>query len=175
MAGSADNFADISILPRTLGLTDDADAARERRDLIVARAGARWFGIFADEAAGVTEWREPVPLPRAPQGVLGVVSVRGRMLTALDPLAVLGERLMDKHETSRRFLLALRGDEQLGLAVDSMERVLEIFTDEIEPVQHGASVVHGIIGHAGEMIAILKTEEIFAAVMLGTERRRQRT
>ncbi len=172
MPSSADKFADISILPRSLGLTDESEELRERRDLIVARVGARLVGIYADEAAGVTEWRAPVPLPRAPQGVWGVVSLRGRMVLVLDPLAVLGEP--DKNQ-ARSFLIALHGDEQLALAVDAMERIIVVFLDEIEPVQHGASVVSGIIQRDGEIIAVLKTEELFAAAMLGEERRRQRT
>ena len=174
MNSSADNFADISILPRSLGLTDESEESRERRDLVVARVGARLVGVYAEEAAGVTEWREPVPLPRAPQAVMGVVSVRGRMLTVLDPLAVLGERGPDQRH-SPRFLVALGGDEQLAIAVDELERIIVIFLDEIEAVQHGASVVSGIIQRQGEIIAVLKTEELFAAAVRGAERRRQRT
>lgn len=173
MDGSDDNLTNIPLLPQALEQAEDADEGRERRDLIIARAGARLFGIFADEAAGVTKWHEPVPLPRAPQGVFGIVSVRGRMLTVLDPLHALG--LGESAEQGEpRYLLALRGDEQLALAVDATESIIEIFTDEIQPVEHGTSVAHGHITREGERIAILKTEEIFAAATLGTERRRQR-
>ncbi|MBC7910181.1 MAG: chemotaxis protein CheW [Pyrinomonadaceae bacterium] len=174
MSDSPDNFADISILPRSLGLVDEAAEARERRDLIVAKSGARLIGIFADEAASVLEWREPTPLPRAPEAVLGVVSVRGRMLTVLDPRSLLGERRAGE-ELRPSFLIALRGDEQLALAVDSTERILEIFVDEIEAVQHGAELVRGIIQHGREIIAVLNIEEIFNAALYGAERRRQRS
>jgi chemotaxis signal transduction protein len=173
MAEQSNNFTDISILPRTLGLADESAEARERRDLLVAQVGARLIGVFADEAAGVTEWRVPVPLPRAPQGVLGVVCVRGRMLTVLDPLALLGER-REQENGSPLFLIALRGDEQLALAVDRTERILEIFVDEIKAVPHGASVVSGIIQRERELIAVLDAQEIFAAAMQGAERRRKR-
>lgn len=174
MPDHPNNFADISILPRSLGLTDEAEEARERRDLVVAKVGGRLFGVFADEAAGVTKWQEPTPLPRAPQAVLGVVSVRGRMLTVLDPLALVGERRADE-SFSPLFLIALRGDEQLALAVESTERIVEILTDEVKAVPHGAAVVRGIASHGQETIAVLNVEEIFAAAMQGAERRRQRT
>lgn len=173
MSDQPDNFADISILPRSLSLTDEADEAREQRELLVARAGARLFGVYADEAASVTDWREPTPLPHAPHAIMGVVCVRGHMLTVLDPLALVSTRA---GETSApRFLVALRGDEQLALAVEKTERILEIFIDEVEPVEHAEGVLHGIIQRGADMIAVLNVQEIFAAAMHGAERRRQRT
>jgi purine-binding chemotaxis protein CheW len=168
---------DLSILPRTLGLTDDVAEQRERRDLLVVRVGgARLLGVFADEAGSVTEWREPTPLPRAPASVLGVVSIRGLMLTVLDPLQLLGEP--PANESPRpAFIVALRGDEQLALAVDCAERIDEIFTDEVQPLTRGAgaSVLQGIVQRGRELIAVLDTKELFASAMQGEDRRRQRT
>src|SRR3954471_10227442 len=106
-------FADISILPRTLGLAD-AEDERERRELVVARCGARLIGIFADEADHVSAWKPLTPLPNAPEGVLGVVSVRGRISTVLDPLSLLGERREVEAATPFAFIITLRGDEQLA-------------------------------------------------------------
>ena len=171
------DFSDLSILPRTLGLADDAaEQQRERRELLVVRAGARLLGVFADQAGGVTEWREPTPLPRAPAAVLGVVSIRGLLLTVLDPLALLGEPSVNGAPRPA-FIVALRGDEQLALAVDRALRIDEIFADEIEPftLSAGANVLRGIVQRGRDIVAVLDTKELFAAAMQGEERRRRRT
>ena len=167
-------FADISILPRTLGLAE-AEDERERRELLVARCGERLIGIFADEAGQVTAWKPPSPLPRAPRAVLGAVSVRGRISTVLDPLALLGERRKDDI-TPFAFIITLRGDEQLALAVERAERIIEIFTDEVEPLgsSSGANVVRGILQTDGKLVAVLNPRELFTAALEGTERRRKR-
>jgi purine-binding chemotaxis protein CheW len=175
----ASDFADISILPQTLGLTADTLDERARRELLMAKAGGRLIGIFADEADGVTEWKPLTPLPRAPAAVLGVVCVRGRMLTVLDPLALLGERRASEEEERAAtpcFIIALRGDEQLALAVDRAERIIEIFSDEVEPLNQtgSAALVRGILQRERELIAILNPQEIFAAALQGLDRRRQR-
>ncbi|MBD0327019.1 MAG: chemotaxis protein CheW, partial [Pyrinomonadaceae bacterium] len=85
-----------------------------RREILIVRAGERWLGVFAEDAAGVERGSSvATPLPHAPAAVLGLVSVRGRILTLLDPLALLNERRADA--TVRRapaFILALRGNEQ---------------------------------------------------------------
>lgn len=169
------DFADISILPRTLGLTS-AEDVRERRELLVARCGERLIGIFADEADSVATWKPPSPLPRAPRGVLGVVSVRGRVSTVLDPLGVLGERSAGEEERPFGFIITLRGEEQLALAVERAERIVEIFTDEVEPMGSSASagVVRGLVQTEGKIVAVLDVRELFAAAMKGTERRRKR-
>lgn len=176
MTNKVTDFADLSILPRTLGLTVmEADEQRERRELLVMRAGARRLGVFADEAESVTEWREPTPLPGAPAAVLGVVHIRGCMLTVLDPLALLGESPADG---SRGFIIALRGDEQLALAVDRAERIDEIFADEVQPLSRkagGASVLSGVLQREHELIVVLDTTGLFATAMQGDERRRRRS
>lgn len=167
-------FADISILPRTLGLAH-AEDERERRELLVARCGARLIGIFADEADHVIAWQQPSPLPYAPQSVLGVVSARGRISTVLEPLALLGER-RTVEAAPFRFIIILRGDEQLALAVERAERIIEIVTDDIEPLgsSAGATVVRGLLQMEGRLIAVVNVRELFTAAMQGTERRRRR-
>ena len=170
------DFSDLSILPRSLGLKDDAAAEqRERRELLVVQTGARLLGVFADEAGGVTEWREPTPLPRAAAAVLGVVSIRGLLLTVLDPLRLLGEPTSGESPPPA-FIVALRGDEQLALAVDRALRIDEIFADEVEPLTRssGASILRGVVARGRDIIAVLDTTQLFAAAMQGEERRRQR-
>src|SRR5688500_20133213 len=48
------------------------------------------FGILAEDVTAIVEWREPTPLPRAPESVLGIVSIQGHMLTVLDVATLLG-------------------------------------------------------------------------------------
>lgn len=170
------DFADISILPRTLGLAR-AEDARERRELLVARCGERLIAVFADEADHVIAWKQPSPLPNAPKSVLGVVSVRGRISTVLDPLSLLGERSeRDDEAESFDFIITLRGEEQLALAVERAERIIEIFADEVEPLgsSSGTTVVRGLLQTEGKLVAVLNVRELFTAAMQGTERRRRR-
>ena len=178
-----DSFKDIPVLPRTLGLAGEADA-RERRELVVMKSGARLIGLFADEADSVTKSVAPTPLPGAPPAVLGVVSVRGRMLTLLDPAPLfegVAGRPPGRTAPERpaappsRFIIALRGDEQLALAVERVERITEIFTDEVEAVAHAAEFVRGIVQSDGALVVVLVPERLFEAAMEGNERRRKRS
>jgi purine-binding chemotaxis protein CheW len=147
--------------------------------VVLVRAGERWLGVFAEEVACVERGRAATPLPRAPVAVLGVVSVRGRVLTLLDPLALLKERRADAADaafnTAPAFVLALRGDEQLALAVDSAERIADISADEIEPpAADEAHVADGTFQDNGVAVVLLDINRLWASAVAGVERRRRR-
>ena len=175
------DFTDVSILPRTLGLKRGAgEDLRERRELLIFLRAERLFGIFADEASDVTRHIEPTPLPRAPPSVFGVVSVRGRMLTLLDPLALVYDKSARPPAPElpvNGFVIALRGDEQLALAVDRVKQISEIFVEEIAPLGRTQSsrVIRGVLQHESTLVTILNIEELYTAAMHGAERRRRRS
>ena len=158
----------------------DADTPQdETRELLLLRAGARVFAVFADETDGVADALKPTPLPHAPRAVLGVVSVRGRMRTVLDPLALVGdneetESAADALAATPLFVVALRGDEQLALAAESDGGVIRINADNIAPPDAADRVSLGTFEHDGTRVLVLDPSRLFDAALHGTERRRQR-
>ena len=153
------------------------DKREAPRELAVVRASGRLFAVYADEADSVTEGLRPTPLPGAPPAVLGVVCVRGRMRTVLDPLALFGETTRDATDAATPgFVLALRGDEQLALAVERVERIIEAQPNSIQPPgeESGAAPLRGHLLLDGGTVAVLDPARLFEAAMQGTERRRQR-
>ncbi len=91
---------------------------------------------YAVEIRLIAEILRPPPItevPRAPRSVIGVVSVRGKLVTLLD----LRKRFKVKESPiSRlsRILLVDRGNEDLiGLLVDEVLQVYRLADSEIEP------------------------------------------
>jgi purine-binding chemotaxis protein CheW len=165
--------------PETKTATAEAaDTEPQLRDLLSFSAGGITFGVFADAVEGTAESRRPAPLPFAPAAVLGVVSIRGRMLTTLDPVGlVTGEPL--NWPLDLPHVIALRGDEQLGLAAENLGETITIATADVQPAgptsaDQNSSVIEGISRHAGHEITILNVENLFAAAVQRRERRRRR-
>jgi serine/threonine protein kinase/chemotaxis signal transduction protein len=163
--------------PRAPASETAAEQNQEGCQLMVAQAGGLRIGVLADESDGVLTGRTPVPLPHAPQAVLGVVNMRGRILTVLDPLALLGEESATGDHAPPSFIIALRGDEQLALAVTHIENAIGIQMDEIMPPGENpdSSIIRGLIRRDDGQIILLDTRELFDAATHGAERRRQRT
>ena len=124
-----------------------------------------------EDVLTVTDWTAPTPLPFAPSSVLGVVSVHGRMFTVVDL-----EALMDSDGTNgenHRCILALRGDEQLALAANKADQVLETNVG-VGDTQENQHLIRGTINVDGKTISILDVENLFAGVIRGRERRQRR-
>ena len=146
------------------------------RDLFSFSAGDATFAVFAEDVEATAERSRPAKLPHAPPAVLGIVSVRGRMLTTLDPLALTNGAGGD-WPAELPCVVALRGDEQLALAADSLSETITIASADIEPnVETGGShqAILGIARHGGKEITVLNTANLFSAAVKRRERRRRR-
>jgi chemotaxis signal transduction protein len=144
--------------------------------LQIFNSGGSQFAVFADEVMTIAEWRAPAMLPHAPASVLGVVSIHGRMLTVLDLSQLLEQK---QHSAGPSHILALRGDEQLALAIDAPGETIEIgdananADSETVPVAN-SKLISGVVNYNGDEINILNVKELFPAVIQGRERRRRR-
>jgi purine-binding chemotaxis protein CheW len=93
---------------------------------------------YAVEIAKVAEILKPPPvteIPRAAREVLGVISVRGKLVTIIDLRRRfrLAEAPMDRK--SRILLTEAPGEEQMGLLVDEVLQVYRLAEAEIESAQ----------------------------------------
>jgi chemotaxis signal transduction protein len=146
------------------------DTVSERPRLQVFTRGTARFAIPEYEIAVVAASRRPTPLPQAPPAVLGVVSIQGRMVTVLDPVALL--EASSTQNGSQGLIVALRGDDQLALIVDEKGETL---TGDLESEVEAANGVQlGVIEYQAETIPILNVKKLFALAIRGRGRRQRR-
>ena len=149
---------------------------RDGREALTMRLGGLAFAVYADECECVARWSEPAPLPHAPASVLGVVLVRGRMRTVIDPARLFEALGLDfEHEPEERgFTASLAGDEQLALVFDTRSPA-PLTPDNLDsPPDSPALPVRATFRRHGETVYLLDPARLFEAAMSGTERRRQR-
>jgi chemotaxis signal transduction protein len=143
------------------------------RTLQVFTVGEARFAVFADEGITIAEWRKPAVLPHAPVSVLGVVSIRGRMLTVLDPSPLLEQA---PHPKAPSHILALRGDEQLALGIDGPGETIELGEANqnfATTTEANGQLITAVFNLNGDEIKILNVKALFTAIQ-GRERRRRR-
>ena len=146
-------------------------------DVVPFVAGERIFAVFVDQVEGTAEAKAPAALPNAPPAVLGVVCVRGRMMTVLDPVALLtGEPF--GWLPNLPYVIALRGEEQLALAAESCLDTITLAAADIQRPHTSedgfGSAALGIARHGGKEITIFSVDNLFAAAVRRKERRRRR-
>lgn len=136
------------------------EAGKRTEYLAFALAG----DMFAVQIAHVAEILRPPPItdvPRAPRTVLGVISVRGKLVTVVDLRRRL--RLVESpiDRKTRILLVASGAGEQIGLLVDEVHQVWRLAAEEIEPanVLGGEQPAHvagvGRPANAGATILVL--------------------
>ncbi len=125
--------------------------------------------LYGVPIASVAEILRPPPItevPRAPRNVVGVVSVRGRLVTVID----LRRRLrLPEAPQDRRTRILLTGEthgEQIGLLVDEVKQVYRLADNEIEPagVLGGDQPAHiaGIGRPEGALLLLLDLNPLLA-------------
>ena len=174
---SSERHPTLNDTPEAGSFQDDAlrdGKPQTKRKLQLLSVGPLVLGVFEDEIATIAEWRQPTPLPQAPPAVLGVVSIEGRMLTVLDPLSLFGE-------TTTRLgfppglLVALRGDEQIGLAIETTGEALDLAMEDIQPPSDPANrALGGTIQYLDQLVNVIQVKGLFPAALRGRERRRRR-
>lgn len=123
-----------------LARRNEGRSALQRADEIGKRAEYLAFMLgpeaYAIEIGNIVEILKPLPItevPRADPGVVGVMSVRGRLVTVLDlkrRFRLARSFTMDRRS---RILLVDAVSEQIGILVDEVLQVYRLSGDQIEP------------------------------------------
>jgi chemotaxis signal transduction protein len=130
------------------------------------RIGASLLAVDDAQVLAIVEYVEPTPLPFAPPSVLGIVSLEGKMFTVLETTGV---------AQTRKYLLALRGDEQLAIAIDECERPAEIERELVNRPETATAIYsHATVSDGQRDIPLLDVDKLFSGILQGRERRRRR-
>ncbi len=140
--------------------------------LQIVQAGNARFGIPTEAIATVVRWQKPAPLPHAPKSVLGVVSVQGRMLTVLDLKALTSPDSGETGNDEQSFLVALRGDEQLAIAVDSLVEEIQ-FDDQPRSGIERRRLISQVLPLDGADISVIDVKQLFPLAIQGRQRRKR--
>lgn len=133
------------------------------------------FAISENEITATENWRAPTPLPNAPDSVVGVVGIHGRMLTVLDLAKIAGVAqgsVKTENSDSQQLILALQGDEQLALVVDAERESIDVSDEVLD--ESGSRDLMTTINHAGSALNVLNPRQLFLSAIQGRERRRRR-
>lgn len=103
-------------------------------------------------------------VPQAPNYVVGVLNLRGRIVTILDLGKKLGLSQIENNKKNRNIIVRSQ-DELIGLMVDSISDVVTADQDRIEPAPSNISGMKGrffkgVMKTQNALIGILDIEEV---------------
>lgn len=127
---------------------------------VVFRLGPEEYGLAIDRVQSIIRFEQPTPVPRAPESVLGVINLRGKVIPVVDLRKRLGRDPLVPSGTARIVVVEGQGG-MLGLAVDEANEVVGIQESAIMQTPdtiltaESAEMFAGVVEREGSLVILL--------------------
>ncbi len=146
---------------------DDTQVSAAPISAVVLRLGRQELGIEISQVHEVIKWREPAPVPRAPEFVEGVIDVRGAVLPIVDLRKRLSLPAAPPDADTRIIVAGLEG-ERIGLVVDQVVEVARIPQETISPPPRyfrglAAELIQGLARMGQHLVVLVYIDRILSS------------
>jgi purine-binding chemotaxis protein CheW len=122
------------------------------------------YGINVMQIQEVLRYTEIAPVPGAPDYVLGIINLRGNVVTVIDTRKRFGLCEADMTDHTRVVVLEVEG-QVIGILVDSVAEVVYLKQSEIETAPNvgndeSARFIQGVCNKNGELIILVEFEKM---------------
>jgi purine-binding chemotaxis protein CheW len=144
------------------------DIAGEMDGFVTAKLAGHWFALPISAVNEVFLLTRITKVPQSPPGLIGVLNLRGRIVTALDTRQILG---FPPSRTQPTMAIGIeRRGELFGLAVDEMGDVLTSHPSDREPApanldRRWRDVVVGVQRSDKHLVLIVAVDRLFDGVI----------
>lgn len=124
------------------------------------------YGIDVMQIQEVLRYTEIAPVPGAPDYVLGIINLRGNVVTVIDTRRRFG--LVDAEMTDATRIVVMESSQQvMGILVDSVAEVVYLKSSEIETApnvgnEESAKFIQGVCNKNGELIILVEFDKMLA-------------
>ncbi len=133
----------------------------QTHQLVVFKLGDEHYALGIEQVHEIIRFAEPRSIASRQESVLGVISLRGKIVPVHDIASRLG--VASEPGEQAKIVIVAAGTETAGLVVDDVEEVLTISDDQCEPVPGADNPLIDSIAKLGDRLVIqLKLEAIFA-------------
>ncbi|MBU2977987.1 chemotaxis protein CheW [Alteromonas sp. C1M14] len=133
---------------------------------VTYRLGEETYGINVMQVQEVLRYTEIAPVPGAPDYVLGIINLRGNVVTVIDTRARFG--LMPADVTDNTRIVIIESDEQVvGILVDSVAEVVYLKSSEIDSApnvgtEESAKFIQGVSNRDGELLILVDLNKLLS-------------
>lgn len=129
--------------------------------------GGETYGVNVMQVQEVLRYTDVAAVPGAPTHVLGIINLRGNVVTVMDTrqrFALAQGEITD----STRIVIVETGEHTVGILVNSVAEVVYLKQSEIEnPPNTGhdetASFIQGVCNKNGELLILLELEKLLTS------------
>ncbi|WP_340680588.1 chemotaxis protein CheW [Paraglaciecola sp.] len=131
---------------------------------VTYKLGEETYGINVMQVQEVLRYTEIAPVPGAPDYVLGIINLRGNVVTVIDTRSRFGLPSSDISDNSR--IVIIESDEQVvGIMVDSVAEVVYLRSSEIDSApnvgtEESAKFIQGVSNRDGQLLILVDLNKL---------------
>jgi len=136
------------------------------RRWVTFRLDSELYGINVLQVQEVLRYTEIVPVPGAPDFVIGIINLRGNVVTVIDTRKCFG---LAPHapDDATRIVIIESGKQVAGLLVDSVAEVVNIQASQVENAPEvgtteSAKYIEGIANHNKEILILVDVNKLLS-------------
>ncbi len=124
------------------------------------------YGINVMQVQEVLRYSEIAPVPGAPQYVLGIINLRGNVVTVIDTRSRFGLESCDITDNTR--VVVIESEKQvIGILVDSVAEVVYLKASEIDDAPNvgndeSAQFIQGVSNRDGELLILVDLDKLLS-------------
>ena len=122
------------------------------------------YGINVMQVREVLRYTEIAPVPGAPDYVLGIINLRGNVVTVIDTRSRFG--LMEGEITDHTRIIVIESEHQvIGILVDSVAEVVYLRSSEIDTTpsvgtDESAKFIQGVSNRDGKLLILVDLNKL---------------
>ncbi|MCG7499130.1 chemotaxis protein CheW [Vibrio sp. Of7-15] len=124
------------------------------------------YGINVMQVREVLRYSEIAPVPGAPDYVLGIINLRGNVVTVIDTRSRFG--LMQGETTDNTRIIVIESERQvIGILVDSVAEVVYLRSSEIDTTpsvgtDESAKFIQGVSNRDGKLLILVDLNKLLS-------------
>ena len=124
------------------------------------------YGVNVMQVREVLRYTEIAPVPGSPDYVLGIINLRGNVVTVIDTRKRFGLEPGVVTENSRIVIIVAQ-NQTIGIFVDSVAEVVDLSLSEIDPApnvgtEESAKFIKGVSNHNDELLIIIDLNKLLS-------------
>ena len=133
---------------------------------VTFRLAEETYGINVMQVQEVLRYSEIAPVPGAPSYVLGIINLRGNVVTVIDTRQRFGLMTADTTDATR--IVIIEVDQQVvGIMVDSVSEVVYLRQSEIETTpnvgnEESAKFIQGVCNKNNQLLILVELNKLMS-------------
>ena len=142
----------------------DENVGNKHRQCVTFRLDDEIYGINVMLVQEVLRVTDIAPVPGAPEYVVGIINLRGNVVTVIDTRMRFGLSSREMDDATR--IVIIEAEKQtVGMVVDSVSEVVDIYSNEIESAPNVGSdetarYIEGVVSRGDNLLILVDLNKL---------------